>query len=286
MFPKEIHRVNVPPIKCQGIKTKLVEFIGANLEWDGIGRWIEPFLGSGVVAFNINHPRAILGDSNIHIINFYNKIQAKEITGSIVREYLEQMGAQLSSKGADLYYDVRTKFNEDHDSLKFLFLNRSCFNGMMRFNRKGGFNVPFGHKPNRFAKAYITKIVNQVDRISEILKDKDWTFVAQDWRNTLETAQYGDFVYLDPPYVGRHTDYFNTWLNQDAVELSEASQNLPCQFALSMWLENKYRRNDHIENHWGGNPVLTKKHFYHLGPTESLRNSMTEALVMGNVVAR
>lgn len=284
-FPKSIEKVIVPPIKCQGIKTKLVQFIASNLDWNGKGKWVEPFLGSGVVAFNMNHPRAILSDTNIHIIKFYQNIQSDKINGVIVRECLEDMGDKLSKKGADYYYEIRNQFNEKHDSLHFLFLNRSCFNGMMRFNRKGGFNVPFGHKPQRFSKAYITKIVNQVNRISEIVKDKDWIFQVGDWRETLSLVTDDDFVYLDPPYVGRHTDYFNTWSDKDAIELSEKSQQLPSSFALSMWLENKYRRNDHISNHWSGNEVLTHDHFYHLGSTESLRNQMTEALVLKNLAA-
>ena len=52
MFPKDLERVKVPPIKCQGIKTKLVEFITSSIKWEGDGTWYEPFMGSGVVTFN------------------------------------------------------------------------------------------------------------------------------------------------------------------------------------------------------------------------------------------
>lgn len=280
-FPKQIRKVIVPPIKCQGIKTKLIKFIGEGIEWSGEGRWIEPFLGSGVVAFNMNHPRAVLSDTNIHIVQFYKEIQSGRLNSVLVREALEEMGNQLSQRGGDYYYEVREEFNREGGSLKFLFLNRSCFNGMMRFNSKGGYNVPFGKKPERFAKAYITKIVNQVRAVSAILENKDWEFLRLDWRDALEEVRPGDFVYMDPPYVGRHTDYFNSWTDHDAVDLAKRSKQLPCQFALSMWMENKYRRNDHIDSHWSGNSVLTKEHFYHVGATENLRNQMTEALVVG-----
>ena len=271
----------VPPIKCQGIKTKLIPFIAQNIYWEGSGVWIEPFLGSGVVAFNMAPENALLCDTNKHIIKFYKSLQDKVINPFIIKEHLETMGIQLAKHGIDYYYEVRKRFNENSDSIDFLFLNRSCFNGLMRFNGKGGFNVPFGHKPNRFAKAYITKIVNQVDKVQKLIWSKNWEFKAQDWKLTVSAAEKRDFIYLDPPYIGRNTDYFNTWSENEAELLSDISRNVPCQYALSMWLENKYRKNEHIANHWQSKEIKTTSHFYHVGSTESLRNAMTEALVLG-----
>ena len=71
------NRTVVPPIKCQGIKTKLVPWIRAVVPSDFDGRWIEPFMGSGVVAFNIRPSRAVLADSNPHLVNFYAAIAEK-----------------------------------------------------------------------------------------------------------------------------------------------------------------------------------------------------------------
>lgn len=96
--------------------------------------------------------------------------------------------------GADYYYEVRNRFNTDKSPLDFLFLNRSCFNGLIRFNKKGGFNVPFGHKPQCFSKAYISKIVNQVDRVYKLAKLSDWTFLHQDFRKTMSSATELDFI--------------------------------------------------------------------------------------------
>ncbi len=285
-LPHDINRVIVPPIKCQGIKTKLIPFIASSISWKGRGKWIEPFLGSGVVGFNIAPARALFGDTNQHIINFYNRVNSGELDHVIVKAGLEEMGNNLLLKGADYYYEVREEFNNQEDSLKFLFLNRSCFNGLMRFNSKGRFNVPFGHKPNRFAKAYVTKIVNQLKNVSEVMKDKDWEFIHSDWRGTLSLAQRGDYVYMDPPYVGRHADYFNTWSTEDAIDLAVCSQGLPCDFALSMWLENKYRKNSHLEEHWNTTEIKTFNHFYHVGSSEALRNKITEALVLSNTRRR
>ena len=281
-LPKTISLVKVPPIKCQGIKTKLVPFIAQSIEWKPgkKGRWVEPFLGSGVVALNLLPEKAILSDTNKHIIAFYQSIQNEQLTGTIVREYLIKEGAELKLKGKEHYYFIRDRFNSEHSSYDFLFLNRACFNGVMRFNSKGGFNVPFCHKPERFAQSYVTKIVNQVNWAASCLKDKDWEFRVSTWEETLTNLKSDDFVYLDPPYIGRHTDYFNSWDQEEAEKLAQIVQELPCGFALSMWLSNKYRTNTHIQTHWNNLEQRVFSHFYHVGSNESLRNEMIEALLI------
>ena len=160
-LPRRVTSVLVPPIKCQGIKTKLVPFIAANIAWNAAGRWIEPFLGSGVVGFNLAPQRAVLADSNRHIIDFYRGVQAGRITHDVVRSFLEDMDTRLRRQGEAFYYAVRERFNRHGEPLDLLFLNRSSFNGVMRFNRQGGFNVPFGKKVERFRPAYVTKIASR-----------------------------------------------------------------------------------------------------------------------------
>src|SRR6266496_430904 len=88
----------VPPIKSQGIKTKLVPWI-MELAPTATGKWIEPFLGTGVVAFNSGYKQAILNDTNPHIINFYKGIQQKTITAPLIKKYLELEGELLSKAG-------------------------------------------------------------------------------------------------------------------------------------------------------------------------------------------
>jgi len=166
--------VKVPPLKCQGIKTKLVEWIKDHAILEEAGTWIEPFMGSGVVGFNVRPDRAIFADVNPHIVNFYHAIKDGKITVGIAKEFLEKEGALLQKKGENHYYEVRERFNKNGNSLDMLFLNRACFNGVMRFNKKGAFNVPFGHKPEYFAKAYITKITNQIKYVADALSQYDW----------------------------------------------------------------------------------------------------------------
>lgn len=279
-LPKKIGKIRVSPIKCQGIKTKLVPFIAENVKWNGEGRWIEPFLGSGVVAFNIAPKRAILSDYNEYIIDFFASIQDGSITPEIAKKFLLKSGEILSKQGEEYYYEIRTRFNYDHNPLDLLFLNRACFNGVMRFNSKGKYNVPFCRKNDRFRMSYITKITNQIKWVAKVISQNDWTFVCKDWSEILGQVEENDFVYLDPPYIGRHTDYFNNWTEEIAVDLARTANNLLCGFALSMWHKNKYRENDHIPQYWSGNVIRKYSHFYHVGPQESLRNAMEEALVI------
>ncbi len=270
----------VPPIKCQGIKTKLVPFIIENLNWDGKGIWYEPFLGSGVVLFNVLPNRAIVNDRNEHIINLYKGIQEGKITSDSVREFLTEESPKLEKGGVDYYYEVRSRFNESHSPYDLIFLNRSCFNGLMRFNKKGGFNVPFCQKPERFAKAYITKICNQIEFASSAMKDRDWEFRSGDWRDIMTLPKEGDCVYLDPPYIGRDTNYVGEWPESEAKELAVYAHQLPARVLLSMWKENKYRKNEHISECWSDFEIREFSHFYHVGSKESLRNAMTEALLI------
>lgn len=274
-----------PPIKTQGIKTKVVPLIARSIEWDGSGRWIEPFIGSAVVALNIAPQRALLADTNEHMIDLYRGIQDGSINGRSMRQYLEREGTDLLEKGEAHYYAVRERFNEHGDPFDFVFLSRSCFNGMMRFNKKGGFNVPFCRKPERFRPALVTKIVNQVEWARQAMAGKDWDFVVQDWRVTVADAKTGDLIYCDPPYIGRHVDYYNGFTEEEADDLAEALIASKAGFALSMWLENKYRRNDYVDRWFSNYPQRTMEHFYHVGPQEKLRNAMTEVVILSENVA-
>jgi DNA adenine methylase len=278
-LPRNHVKPVIPPIKCQGIKTRLVGFILENIQWADAGRWVEPFLGSGVVLFSVQPERAIVNDINPHIVNFYRCIADGSLTPAMVREHLTQEGEKLEAEGENYYYEVRRRFNQTGGSLDFLFLSRACFNGVMRFNRKGEFNVPFCRKPERFRTAYITKIVNQVIAVRKVMFGKEWDFRCGAWRDCFRDLTREDFVYLDPPYIGRHTDYFNQWSESEAFDLAQAAQALPCGFALSMWKENEYRANEYLQQ-WTIAEERTVKHFYHVGSTEDLRHEMEEALLI------
>ena len=272
-------KVFVPPLKIQGIKTKLVPLIKETAHIDDDTTWVEPFMGSGVVGFNIARKHAIFADTNPHIIEFYNAIKRGDITSDIVRNFLNENGKKLSEMDDEYYYEVRNRFNEKHEPLDFLFLNRACFNGMMRFNKNNDFNVPYGHKPNRFAKAYVTKIVNQVAHVEQLLKNNDWTFVCQSFEQTIDECPKNSFIYCDPPYIGRHVDYYDSWDESLENELHDRLLKSGERFMLSTWDHNDYRKNDYVSTLWNGCFKTTKKHFYHVGAKERNRNAVIEALL-------
>lgn len=272
-------KVIVPPIKSQGIKTKLVPWIAQYIPKNFSGRWIEPFMGTGVVAFNLAPHHTLLCDTNPHLIRFYQAIQSNKINSHIARVYLNHEGKLLLERGEIHYYEVRERFNRNQDPLDFLFLNRAGFNGMIRFNKKGEFNIPFCRKPQRFAQAYVTKIVNQIDIVSKIIAAKSFEFVCQDFEQTISQAANDDLIYCDPPYIDRYADYFNNWTEQDEYKLHQllSQQNTP--FIVSTWHHNNYRKNHYIDDLWVDFPIFTQSHFYHVGAKESNRNSITEALI-------
>ena len=272
-------KVNVPPIKSQGIKTKLVPWIASITPDEFDGRWVEPFMGTGVVAFNLAPKHALLCDTNPHLVGFYQSIADGHITAEVVRDSLNREGAILLEKGESHYYGVRDRFNTHHAPLDFLFLNRAGFNGMIRFNRKGGFNIPFCRKPQRFAQSYVTKIVNQIAHVSKLIKAKDFEFKCQDFEKTIGEARQGDIIYCDPPYIDRHADYYNGWNVENEKHLFKLLSEVKSKFILSTWHLNDYRKNEYIELLWNKFNILMREHFYHVGGSENNRNPMIEAIV-------
>lgn len=275
-------KIVIPPIKSQGIKTKLVPWI-MEIVPNKNGTWIEPFLGTGVVAFNSGYKKAILNDTNPHIINFYKEIQQKKITASLMRQYLEHEGKLLSkaeNNGYEHYKKIRTRFNENFSSYDFIFLSRAGFNGMMRFNKKGYWNIPFCKKPDRFAQSYVTKIVNQIDTVSKIIKpEPDWTFCNKSFKDIIPLASENDVIYCDPPYYGRYVDYYNGWTEQDEELLYNLLSHTKAKFILSTWHHNDWRKNEMIHKFWNNFNIVTKDHFYHSGGNIENRKTIVEALV-------
>lgn len=270
-------KIVVPPIKSQGIKTKLVPHI-IELAPKTNGRWVEPFLGTGVVAFNCGYENFLLNDINPHIINFYEGIKNGTINSDCVRSYLNIEGEKLKSLGNEQYLEIRRRFNDNFSPYDFLFLSRAGFNGMIRFNSKGKWNIPFCKKPDRFSKAYTTKIVNQVDNVSKLINN-DWTFTCHDFKETLLSVKSNDMVYLDPPYTGRYVDYYNGWSEKNEDELFEILKSAKYKFILSTWHSNQHRKNSLLDRYSQLFNVKTISHFYHVGASTNNRSEMLEALI-------
>jgi DNA adenine methylase len=280
------NKIFVPPIKSQGIKTKLVPAINelilsSNISLDG--NWIEPFFGTGVVGFNTPMKgKRIVGDTNPHIIKFYQAIQKGEIDEDSVRTYLEianELLLQAAEDGYAYYREVKNRFNVHFDLYDFIFLSRAGFNGMMRFNRKGEWNIPFCKKKDRFSPSYITKICNQIKNIKKIISSVEWEFDCVSFEDTIAKAQKGDLIYSDSPYFGRYADFYNSWTQNDEERLYNLLTRTKAYFILSTWHHNDFRENPLIAELWSNFHVYTRDHFYHSGGKIKNRKPMVEALI-------
>jgi len=201
-----------------------------------------------------------------------------------MKQYLEREGELLrkaENNGYEHYLKVRTRFNSGEFSpYDFIFLSRAGFNGMMRFGSKGNWNVPFCKKSNRFAQAYITKITNQIAIVSEIIQpEPEWIFYNKSFADIIPLATDNDIIYCDPPYYGRHVDYYNGWTEQDEELLFNLLSETKAKFILSTWHHNDWRENEMIKKFWSRFNIVTKDHFYHNGGNIENRRTVVEALV-------
>lgn len=155
-------------------------------------RYIEPFLGSGAMFFALQPKQAVLSDLNDDLINCYRVVRDAPIA------IAEMLAAHHANHSEDHYYRVRA--DKPNDPIMraawFLYLNRTCWNGLYRVNRKNEFNVPIGTK---------TAVVLDSDDFvasSRVLRSVD--LENRDFERTLALAGNGDFVFVDPPYTVKH----------------------------------------------------------------------------------
>jgi len=193
-----------PVVKWAGGKSKLAEQLVAWMPKQ-IDTYVEPFCGGGAVFFRLagekprRYRRAVLADKNEHLIALYTAIQTR------VDELIENVG-KLASHHLALsrdarekhYYEVRNRQPSPSDVVacgaRFLFLNKTCFNGLWRVNSSGKNNVPFG----RYATPKILDVdaLRAANRALAGVKLK-----VADFAKVTEKLGKGDFVYFDPPYV-------------------------------------------------------------------------------------
>lgn len=151
--------------------------------------YYEPFVGGGAVFFDLLPKNAKLSDLNSELVITYNVIKSN------VDELIESLQKHIYDK--EYYLKVRAEKVEDLSEIevasRFIFLNRTGFNGLYRVNKSGQFNVPFG----RYSNPIICDEDN-LRRVSDALQDTIITH--QDYKNVLKTARGGDFIYFDPPY--------------------------------------------------------------------------------------
>ena len=274
----------IPPIKIQGKKTKIVPKImeiadGLLSEHPEIDTWVEPFLGSGVVAFNCpgRIKKVIVNDINPHIIKFYKGVADGIITSDKIREVFDIYNQNLLKDGYDYYNQIKDRFNQSFDTIDFLFLTRTGFHGVMRFNNSGKWNVPFCKLNNRLSKNVIDDLASSVDELSRLFKSKDFTFCNRSFEEVIATAPENSIFYCDPPYYGLQVQYFKGWGKEDEIRLNEMLKDK--MFIYSTWLEDGIRENMMINEYWGEYEIEGKKHKYNVAEKAEKRNQVTEGLI-------
>ena len=196
-----------PFLKWAGGKGQLLEqFQKLFPHPDEIGRYWEPFLGSGAVFFHLQNREIIQGkpvflsDINGTLMDLW--LHLRDQPQKVIQE-LRKLQLKYDPRNAETYYVNRTRYNELGDvssiekSALFIALNRTCFNGLYRENSKGEFNVPVG----RYANPRILDEAN-LWAVSEVLCGV--RLECRPYVDVLNGAKKGDFVYFDPPYYPRN----------------------------------------------------------------------------------
>ena len=197
-----------PFLKWAGGKSQLIntfdELLPQELKNGAIDTYIEPFVGGGAMLFHIlqkyNIKKAYINDINKELINCYRclKANAVEVINHLKlleKDYLE------SEDRSKYFYKVRNRYNEIHlngyldyeKCADFIFLNKTCFNGLYRVNKEGKFNVPHGKYKNP-----LICDENNLMLCSKLLQKVEITFGS--YEQVLEKANENTFVYFDPPY--------------------------------------------------------------------------------------
>lgn len=210
-----------PILKWAGGKTQMLGDLLPKVP-SSYGRYIEPFLGGGAMFFALQPEQAVIADSNPELINLYRQ----------VANHVDDVVCQLKKyeNTQEMFYAVRgqdwTMLPEAEAAARTIFLNKTCFNGLYRVNKKGRFNVPFGKYRN-------PKICDEEGLKAASAALKKAEIVCGDYLLVLEHyAQPGDFVFLDPPYlpISEYSDFKRytkeQFYEEDHVELAKMVKTL------------------------------------------------------------
>ncbi len=184
------------------------------------GHYYEPFIGSGAVFLALQPTAATLNDRNPALITAYRHIRDSL---AALLPHLERLRARYHGTPPDarapLYYQWRDQYNrlpvgDLHKTALLLVLNKTCYNGLYRENRRGGFNVPFGRyaNPQMFTAANLHAVAHTL---------RSATLHSSDFAAVMQAAQPGDFVYCDPPYIPVSASASFTAYTREAFGLAE-----------------------------------------------------------------
>lgn len=234
-----------PMLKYRGGKSKEIPHIIQYIP-EFNGRYIEPFLGGGAVFFYLEPEQAIINDINAPLMEFYNGVRdnyqlLRQELDAIETIYVQNREAfdalkalspneRVEDLNEELYYHIRDMFNnvvdkQYSDALLYYFINKTAYSGMIRYNARGEFNVPFGRY-----KTINTKLITE--QHSALLKRAELFNV--DYSEIFNMSRQGDFIFLDPPYDCIFSDYGNEvyrdGFNEESHRiLAQDFKNLGCK---------------------------------------------------------
>jgi len=181
-----------PFLKWAGNKYRVIDEIKKHIPAKG-NRLVEPFAGSAAAFLNTDYNHYLISDTNPDLIHLYNFL--KKEGASFIKKCRYYFASRFNDE--DEYYRLRKKFNQTTDTHKrailFVYLNRHGYNGLCRYNSKGGYNVPFG----RYKKPYFPE--NEMLAFHE--KSKKAIFKVASFEKTFNQLKKDDVIYCDPPYV-------------------------------------------------------------------------------------
>ncbi|CDE91501.1 TPA: modification methylase [Candidatus Gastranaerophilales bacterium HUM_6] len=201
-----------PIVKWVGGKRQLMFELIKNMP-KSYNRYFEPFIGGGALFFELQPEQAYISDMNEELINLY----------SVVRDNVYELIKDLSKHevSKEYFLEIRnidrteqyTELSDVERASRFIYLNRTCFNGMYRVNSQGQFNVPFGHYKN-------PRIIdeNNLLNCSELLKKTE--IKCADFSEILTKVKKGDLVYFDPPYVPLNETSSFTSYTKDGFDIN------------------------------------------------------------------
>lgn len=179
-------------------------------------RYIEPFLGGAAIFFYLKPTNAVLADINQQLITTYKAIRDDyQGVEKLLKEY-------HTKHCKDFYYNIRSTDPSDPKSIaaKLIYLNRTCWNGLYRVNKKGQFNVPMGTRSSIF------RCSDNFQQISELLKNTD--IVCADFETIIDQTGPGDLLFVDPPYTVKHNHNNFVKYNESIFKWSDQSRLKDC----------------------------------------------------------
>ena len=228
LFPKDV--AIKPFLKWAGGKTQLLSELHKYVP-NNFNKYIEPFIGGGAMFFSLNPHESIIADSNEELVLTYRQVKDG------VEEIIQHL--ETFEHNEEFYYNLRSldpsKLENSYRAARLIYLNKTCFNGLYRVNKKGQFNVPYGKGNGSFLNEEVLR------NASEFLVDT--TIINNDYLAVLnEFATEGDFIFLDPPYypVGKYSDFKRYtkefFYHEDQVRLKEEFDrlvNIGCKVVLT-----------------------------------------------------